>query len=142
SRGTIPCNVGAIGVTGGAAANALAAEADLVLAVGTRLSDFTIASRSLLRNPSATLIQFNAAGFDAAKHGALPLVADARAGIDALGRALATWAAPVDWTAKARSLAAEWNETVTQATAASNAALPSDAQVLGAVNRAAGPRDV
>src|SRR6266404_33315 len=137
-----PCAIGAIGVTGGTAANALAAEADLVVAVGTRLSDFTTASRSLFRNPSAKLIQLNAAGFDAAKHGALPLVADARAGLDALDRALATWAAPVDWTTKARSLAAEWNETVTQATAASNAALPSDAQVLGAVNRAAGPRDV
>src|SRR5437870_4691725 len=66
------CAVGAIGVTGGAAANTLAAEADVILAVGTRLSDFTTASRSLFRNPSATLIQLNAAGFDAAKHGALP----------------------------------------------------------------------
>jgi 3D-(3,5/4)-trihydroxycyclohexane-1,2-dione acylhydrolase (decyclizing) len=134
--------MGAIGVTGGTAANALAAEADLVVAVGTRLSDFTTASRSLFRNPSVALVQLNAAGFDAAKHGALSLVADARTGLDALDRALATWAAPADWTTKARSLAAEWNETVTQATASSNAALPSDAQVLGAVNRAAGPRDV
>jgi 3D-(3,5/4)-trihydroxycyclohexane-1,2-dione acylhydrolase (decyclizing) len=137
-----PCNVGAIGVTGGTAANALAAEADLVLAVGTRLSDFTTASRSLLRGPSATLIQLNAAGFDAAKHGALPLIADARAGIDALDHTLAGWGAPADWTAKARALAAEWNETVTRAMALSNAALPSDAQVLGAVNRATGQRDV
>jgi 3D-(3,5/4)-trihydroxycyclohexane-1,2-dione acylhydrolase (decyclizing) len=137
-----PCAVGAIGVTGGTAANALAAEADLVLAVGTRLSDFTTASRSLFRNPSATLIQLNAAGFDVAKHGALPLVADARAGLDALDRALATWASPADWTTKARGLAAEWNETVTQATASSNVAVPSDAKVLGAVNRAVGPRDV
>ena len=84
----------------------------------------------------------NTAGFDAAKHGALPLVADARAGLEALARALAIWAAPADWTTKARGLAAEWNETVTQATASSHAALPSDAQVLGAVNRAAGPGDV
>jgi 3D-(3,5/4)-trihydroxycyclohexane-1,2-dione acylhydrolase (decyclizing) len=128
-----PCAVDAIGVTGGTAANALAAEADVILAVGTRLSDFTTGSRSLFRNPSAALVQLNAASFDAAKHGALPLVADARAGLDALDRALATWAAPADWTTKARSLAAEWNETVTQATASSNAALPSDAQVLGAV---------
>src|SRR5712671_4151270 len=137
-----PCAMGAIGVTGGTAANALAAEADLILAVGTRLSDFTTASRSLFRTPSATLIQLNAAGFDAAKHGALPLIADARAGLQALDRALATWAAPADWTTKARDLAAVWNETVTRATASSNAVLPSDAQVLGAVNRAAGPRDV
>ena len=84
----------------------------------------------------------NAAGFDAAKHGALPLVADARAGLEALEGALAAWAAPVDWTAKARDLAAKWNTTVAQATAPSNAARPSDAQVLGAVNRAAAPQDV
>jgi 3D-(3,5/4)-trihydroxycyclohexane-1,2-dione acylhydrolase (decyclizing) len=137
-----PCAVGAIGVTGGSVANDLAAEADLILAIGTRLSDFTTASRSLFRNPSGQLIQLNAAGFDAAKHGALPLVADARAGLEALESALAAWTAPADWTAKARRLAAKWNATVAQATAASNAALPSDAQVLGAVNRAAAPQDV
>jgi 3D-(3,5/4)-trihydroxycyclohexane-1,2-dione acylhydrolase (decyclizing) len=137
-----PSAMGAIGVTGGTAANALAAEADVIVAVGTRLSDFTTASRSLFRNPSKALVQLNTAGFDAAKHGALPLVADARAGLGALDHALSRWSAPPDWTTKARRLAAEWNETVTRATAFSNAALPSDAQVLGAVNRAVGPRDV
>jgi 3D-(3,5/4)-trihydroxycyclohexane-1,2-dione acylhydrolase (decyclizing) len=137
-----PCAVGAIGVTGGSAANELAAEADLILAIGTRLSDFTTASRSLFLNPSSRLIQLNAAGFDAAKHGALPLVADARAGLEALEGALAAWSAPADWTAKARDLTAKWNAKVAQATAPSNAALPSDAQVLGAVNRAAAPQDV
>jgi len=136
------CNVGAIGVTGGTAANTLAAEADLILAVGTRLSDFTTASRSLFRNPLARLIQLNTASFDAAKHGALPLIADARNGLDALDGTLAGWTAPAEWTNKAHSLAAEWNETVTRATASSNAALPSDAEVLGAVNRTAAPRDV
>jgi 3D-(3,5/4)-trihydroxycyclohexane-1,2-dione acylhydrolase (decyclizing) len=134
--------MGAIGVTGGTAANALAAEADLILAVGTRLSDFTTASRSLFRNSSATLVQLNAAAFDAGKHGALPLVADARSGLEALDDALAGWSTPDDWTIKARGLAAVWNETVMRTTAPSNAALPSDAQVLGTVNRAAGPRDV
>jgi 3D-(3,5/4)-trihydroxycyclohexane-1,2-dione acylhydrolase (decyclizing) len=137
-----PCAVGAIGVTGGSAANELAAEADLILAIGTRLSDFTTASRSLFRNPSARLIQLNAAGFDAAKHGALPLVADARAGLEALEGTLAAWTASADWIARAQDLAAEWNATVAQATAPSNAALPSDAQVLGAVNRAVDPQDL
>jgi len=137
-----PCAVGAIGVTGASAANQLAAEADLILAIGTRLSDFTTASRSLFRNPSARLIQLNAASFDAAKHGALPLVADARAGLQALEGALAGWTAPADWTAKARDLAGIWNATVAQATAPSNAVLPSDTQVLGAVNRTAAPQDV
>src|SRR5215472_11906063 len=110
-----PCAVGAIGVTGGSAANELAAEADLILAIGTRLSDFTTASRSLFRNALARLIQLNAAGFDAAKHGALPLIADARAGLEALEGALAGWTAPAYWTAKARDLAAKWNATVAQA---------------------------
>jgi 3D-(3,5/4)-trihydroxycyclohexane-1,2-dione acylhydrolase (decyclizing) len=137
-----PCAVGAIGVTGGTAANRLAAEADAILAIGTRLSDFTTASRSLFRNPAMTLIQLNVAGYDAAKHGALPLVADVRAGLEALGEALAGWTAPAGWTAKARGLAAQWNTTVTQATASSNVALPSDAQVLGMVNRAAGLGDI
>ena len=136
------CAMGAIGVTGGTAANGLAAEADLILAIGTRLTDFTTASRSLFRNPSAKLIQLNAASFDSGKHHALPLVSDARAGLEALEGALAGWTAPAEWSAKARNLAAEWNATVTQATAPSNTPLPSDAQVLGAVNRAADPRDV
>jgi len=136
-----PCNMGAIGVTGGTAANELAAGADLILAIGTRLSDFTTGSRSLFRNPSARLIQLNAAGFDTAKHGALPLVADAQVGLEALDGALPAWKAPAEWTANAQRLAAQWNATVAQATAPSNAMLPSDAQVLGAVNRAAGPRD-
>ena len=136
-----PCNMGAIGVTGGTAANELAAGADLILAIGTRLSDFTTGSRSLFRNPSARLIQLNAAGFDTAKHGALPLVADAQVGLEALDGALPAWKAPAEWTANAQRLAAQWNATVAQATAPSNAMLPSDAHVLGAVNRAAGPRD-
>jgi 3D-(3,5/4)-trihydroxycyclohexane-1,2-dione acylhydrolase (decyclizing) len=137
-----PCNMGAIGVTGGTAANTLAAEADVVLAVGTRLSDFTTASRSLFRNPAVRLIQLNVAGYDAAKHGALPLVADARSGLEALNAALAAWRVPAAWTTKAGGVAAEWDQAVTQATCASNAALPSDAEVLGAVNRAAAPCDV
>ena len=90
----------------------------------------------------AQIIQLNAAGFDAVKHGALPLIADARAGLDALDHTLAAWTAPAEWTAKARALVADWNTAVTRATAPSNAALPSDAQVLGAVNRAAGPTDM
>src|SRR5437868_719100 len=137
-----PCAVGAIGVTGGSAANALAAEADAILAIGTRLSDFTTASGTLFRNPERHLIQLNIAAYDAVKHSALPLVADAQVGLAALGQAVAGWSAPSVWTAKARRLAAEWNDAVAQATAPSNTALPSDAQVLGAVNRAVDPEDV
>jgi 3D-(3,5/4)-trihydroxycyclohexane-1,2-dione acylhydrolase (decyclizing) len=134
-----PRNVGAIGVTGAAAANALGEEADLVLAVGTRLQDFTTGSRRLFKGQ---VLQLNVAPHDAAKHGALPLVADAQAGLAALGAALAGWRAPAAWTARARALTAEWHETVARATAPGNASLPSDAEVVGAVNRAAGLGDV
>ncbi len=137
-----PMAVGAIGVTGSSAANALAATADVVLAIGTRLSDFTTASRSLFRKPGLQLIQLNAAPFDAAKHGAVPLVADAHAGLEALDKALDGWTAPSAWAEQASALIGEWNAAVALATAPSNAALPSDAQVLGAVNRAAAPADI
>jgi 3D-(3,5/4)-trihydroxycyclohexane-1,2-dione acylhydrolase (decyclizing) len=113
-----------------------------VLAIGTRLADFTTASRTLFRNPELRLIQLNAAAYDAVKHGALPLVTDAQTGLEALGQALAGWKAPAVWTAKAQRLAAEWNGAVMQATAPSDTAVPSDAQVLGAVNRAAAPGDI
>jgi 3D-(3,5/4)-trihydroxycyclohexane-1,2-dione acylhydrolase (decyclizing) len=137
-----PAAVGALGVTGASAANTLAAEADVVLAVGTRLTDFTTASRSLFRNPEMTLIQLNAAGFDAAKHGALALVGDARTGLEALSAKLGSTRTPASWTDKARQLTHGWNAAVDRATATSNAPLPSDAQVLGAVNRASDPDDV
>ncbi|MBW8725821.1 MAG: 3D-(3,5/4)-trihydroxycyclohexane-1,2-dione acylhydrolase (decyclizing) [Inquilinus limosus] len=133
-----PANAGSIGVTGSSAANALAVDADVVLAVGTRLQDFTTGSRALFRAPGRTLIQLNAAVFDAGKHGALPLVADARRGLDELSEALGSWTAPKAQSDRTRGLIAEWTASVDRATAASNAPLPSDAQVLGAVNRSAG----
>lgn len=136
-----PQNAGAIGVTGSAAANALAREADLILAVGTRLQDFTTGSRALIEG-GGRLIQLNVAAFDAGKHGAAPLVGDARRTLDDLGAALGGHAAPAAWQDRARAAIADWNRVVDRVTAAGNAELPSDAQVLGAVNRRAGPRDV
>jgi len=129
--------VGSIGVTGSLAANALAGEADVVLAVGTRLQDFTTGSRAVLPG-RARLIQLNVAGFDAHKHGAMPLVGDALRTLDELGAALEGYAAPPAWQARVTGLAAEWNAAVDVATAP-GLELPTDAQVLGAVNRAAGP---
>ncbi len=136
-----PQAVGAIGVTGSAAANTLAREADLVLAVGTRLQDFTTGSRALLPG-GPRLIQLNVQPFDAGKHGAAPLVGDARVTLDALTAALGGHASPVSWQARAAALTAEWTAAVDAATAPGNAVRPSDAQVLGAVNRAARPGDV
>jgi len=94
-----PANVGAIGVTGSTVANELASRADLVLAVGTRLADFTTGSRALFG--TARLVGLNVASFDAGKHGALPLVADAARGLAALDRKLGAWQVPPAWHARA-----------------------------------------
>jgi 3D-(3,5/4)-trihydroxycyclohexane-1,2-dione acylhydrolase (decyclizing) len=126
-----PCNVGAIGVTGTAAANTLAARADVVLAIGARLGDFATGSRALFAE--AKLVQLNVAPFDAAKHGAIGLVADADAGLEALERGLKDWKAPVAWTAEAGRLIGAWNRQAERITAPTKAK-PSDAQVLGVVN--------
>ncbi|MBI2892783.1 MAG: 3D-(3,5/4)-trihydroxycyclohexane-1,2-dione acylhydrolase (decyclizing) [Deltaproteobacteria bacterium] len=138
-----PLLAGAIGVTGSAAANELAREADVILCVGTRLSDFTTASRTLFEDPGVRRIGLNVAAFDARKHGSLPLVADAREALGELDAALGSWRAPEEWTARARRGIAEWNGVVDRVTAPGGAAGPlTDAQVLGAVNRASRPEDV
>ena len=129
-----PLNAGALGVTGTAAANDLAREADLVIAIGSRLADFATGSRALF--PQATLIQLNVGAFDAGKHAALPLVADAGRGLAALDRALKSWSAAANWTAKAKRLARQWLKTTEAATAPAKG-MASDAEVLGAVDRAA-----
>ena len=131
-------NMAAVGVTGTDAANRLAAEADLVLAVGTRLQDFTTGSWALFGAEPKTIIGLNVQAFDAGKHRALPLLADAREGLAELAEAIGSWKAPESWTANAKAGKAEWQKEAGKATAASNAALPSDAQVIGAVQRTLG----
>jgi len=133
-----PLNMGAIGVTGTSAANQLAEKADVVLAVGTRFQDFTTGSWALFRNPDKTIIGLNVQPFDAFKHRALPLVADARVGLTELAEHLGGWAAPKAWTDKARKGKAEWRKAADAVTASTNAPLPSDAQVIGSVQRAMG----
>jgi 3D-(3,5/4)-trihydroxycyclohexane-1,2-dione acylhydrolase (decyclizing) len=133
-----PLNMGAVGVTGTSAANRLAEEADLVLAVGTRLQDFTTGSWALFKNEGKTIIGLNVQGFDAGKHRALPLVADAREGLAELMAALPSYKAPASWTANARKGKAEWQAAAARFTGPTNATLPSDSQVVGAVQRAVG----
>ncbi|MDN5929154.1 MAG: 3D-(3,5/4)-trihydroxycyclohexane-1,2-dione acylhydrolase (decyclizing) [Hyphomicrobiales bacterium] len=133
-----PLNMGAIGVTGTSAANRLAEKADVVLAVGTRFQDFTTGSWALFHNPDKTIIGLNVQSFDAFKHRALPLVADARVGLTELAEHLGGWAAPSAWTADAKKGKAEWRKAADAVTAPTNAPLPSDAQVIGAVQRAMG----
>jgi 3D-(3,5/4)-trihydroxycyclohexane-1,2-dione acylhydrolase (decyclizing) len=132
-----PLHMGAVGGTGTAAANRLAAEADLVLAVGTRLQDFTTGSWALFQADAMRLVSLNVQPFDAGKHRALPLVADARVGLDALDAALGAWRSPTGWTEAAAAARARWLAEAAAVLAPTNA-LPSDAQVIGAVHRARG----
>src|SRR5215217_365385 len=104
-----PQSLGAIGATGTTAANGIAREADVVLGIGTRWSDFTTASRSLFADPDVRFVNLNLAAVDAFKHAGLPLVADARAGLEALSDALEGWSASPEHTQRARELALEWD---------------------------------
>ena len=130
-----PLQAGAIGVTGAPAANALARDADLILAVGTRLSDFTTGSHTLF--PQARVVGINVNAFDAQKCRATELVADARLGLEALSRALAGWRADPAWTARAEREAGAWRERVAAITGVRDVALPYDGEVIGAVQRSA-----
>jgi 3D-(3,5/4)-trihydroxycyclohexane-1,2-dione acylhydrolase (decyclizing) len=136
------CNVGPIGVSGSASANALAAEADLALAVGTRLQDFSTGSWAAFRDPEFRLIALNAARFDAHKHRALPVVGDALIGLEELSAALGDWRAPDAWSARGRREYAAWNAVVDRYSGPTNAELPSYAQVIGAINRVCAPNDL
>ena len=141
----LPLNLGGLGVSGTAAANALAAEADLILAVGTRLQDFTTGSGRLFRSPGRRIVALNVQPYDAAKFEALPLVADAREGLTSLSAALGEWRAPAEWSARATHERSAWLATAASFTGAplpTAAALPTDAQVIGAVQRAAQPSDI
>ncbi|TPK09454.1 3D-(3,5/4)-trihydroxycyclohexane-1,2-dione acylhydrolase (decyclizing) [Mesorhizobium sp. B2-5-9] len=131
-------NMAAVGVTGTSAANRLAEEADVVLAIGTRLQDFTTGSWALFKNSGKTIIGLNVQPFDAGKHRALPLVADAWEGLAELATALQGWKAPAAWTDNAAAGKKAWQADVAKVTASTNTAFPSDAQVIGAVQRAMG----
>jgi 3D-(3,5/4)-trihydroxycyclohexane-1,2-dione acylhydrolase (decyclizing) len=131
-----PCNLGSIGVTGSSAANAAAAAADVVVGLGTRLQDFTTGSRALFRAPGRRLVQVNVAAYDAAKHGAIPVVGDAGAVLRRLHERLCGWRAPLGTRTMAAAIA-EWNAAWEKVTAPPERSLPSDAQVIGAVWRTA-----
>ncbi|MCP4317007.1 MAG: 3D-(3,5/4)-trihydroxycyclohexane-1,2-dione acylhydrolase (decyclizing) [Hyphomicrobiales bacterium] len=130
--------LGAVGVTGTSAANAMAENADVVLAVGTRLQDFTTGSWALFKNPDMQIIGLNVQPFDAGKHDALPLVCDAGVGLQSLTGKLGDWKLGEGTTASVTAAKAAWMQDAEAATAPSNADLPSDAQVIGAVQRATG----
>jgi 3D-(3,5/4)-trihydroxycyclohexane-1,2-dione acylhydrolase (decyclizing) len=134
-----PLNMGAIGVNGSSAANILAEQADVVLAVGTRLQDFTTGSWALFQNDRKAIIGLNTQLFDATKHCALPLVGDADAGLKMIAADIGTYRAPDDWVRHATGSRAKWLADAARVMAATNIEHPSEAQVIGAVNRIVGP---
>jgi 3D-(3,5/4)-trihydroxycyclohexane-1,2-dione acylhydrolase (decyclizing) len=137
-----PSALGAIGVTGTDGANAMAREADVVVGVGTRWSDFATASHSIFANPEARFVNVNVAPVDAFKHAATPLVADARAALAALAGALEGWRVDDDWRETAARHNRDWDQKVERVYRAGHGPLPSQGEVLGAVNDAAEARDV
>ena len=131
-----PLQLGAVGVTGSPAANAIAKDADCVIAVGTRLQDFTTGSHSLFGD--AALVSVNVNAFDALKARAVAVRSDARRGLDALSAALAGWRADAGWRQKAVAEARRWRDEVARITGRRElapGALPCDGEVIGAVQR-------
>ncbi|MFN8590688.1 MAG: 3D-(3,5/4)-trihydroxycyclohexane-1,2-dione acylhydrolase (decyclizing) [Thermomicrobiales bacterium] len=147
-KGALPWNhawnAGPVGSNGGLAANRLAREADLVIAVGTRLSDFTTASHTQFQHPEVRFIGINVSSRDAFKFGALPLIGDAQVTLDALREALAArkFRTDASYGDRVESLKAEWDAAVDGIRAVENPVHLTQANVIGMVNAASGPRDV
>ncbi|MDX2547591.1 3D-(3,5/4)-trihydroxycyclohexane-1,2-dione acylhydrolase (decyclizing) [Streptomyces sp. WI04-05B] len=139
-----PYAVGGLGSTGSYAANELARDADVVLGIGTRYSDFTTASHTVFANPDVTFVNLNVARLDAVKHSAEPLVADARLGIQALAGALTDWEVDQEYRNRTRQLIARTREIEETCFAPERTTgqLPAQTQILGALNDVLGDRDV
>ena len=134
-----PLNLGGIGVTGTMAANRLARQADLVIGIGTRYSDFTTASKTAFQNPEVRFINLNAAEFDAYKHHALPLTGDARAGLEELLELLSGYCVEDAYRAEAVRLHQDWEAEVDRVYAIRNEPLPSQGELIGALNELSAP---
>jgi 3D-(3,5/4)-trihydroxycyclohexane-1,2-dione acylhydrolase (decyclizing) len=137
-----PSALGAIGVTGTFAANRLAADADVVVGIGTRWSDFTTASKTAFRNEDVRFVNVNVADVDAAKHGGIRLVGDARASLERLVELLRGWSVEPAYREEAARLNREWDAEVARLYALRNEPLPAQSEVIGAVNDASAPTDV
>jgi 3D-(3,5/4)-trihydroxycyclohexane-1,2-dione acylhydrolase (decyclizing) len=141
-RSDHPLALGAVGSTGTLAANRLAREADLVIGIGTRWSDFTTASKSAFQDPEVRFLNMNVSEFDVAKHSGLPLTCDARVGLEALAEQLAEHRVAADWEQRARDEVTAWAGEVERLVHAGHEPLPSQAEVIGAINDAAGETGV
>lgn len=138
-----PQYLGGIGATGTTAANRLAAEADVIIGIGTRYSDFTTASRTVFQHPNVVFVNINVASFDAYKHGSqLPVIADARETLDALRPELSTWKVSDEYAERIRREKAEWDAVVDASFAPSGLALPGQPEIIDAIQSSSAPRDV
>ncbi len=137
-----PLNLGATGATGTEGANHFSREADLIIGIGTRYSDFTTASKTAFQNPDVRFININIAEFDAHKHNALPLTGDARTVLEELSVLLHPYQVDTSYSAMAAAFNKSWDLKVSEAYKADLNATPSQAEVLGAVNSFSGPDDV
>ena len=134
-----PQNAGPVGSIGGSAANRLARDADLVLAVGTRLGDFVTASKTAFQHPDVQFVGLNVVPMDAAKLGALSVVADAREGLEALGRELKGWTGTdAGYREEVASLIGDWHARVDAQLQDTGSAPPSQGSVIGTVNAVTG----
>jgi 3D-(3,5/4)-trihydroxycyclohexane-1,2-dione acylhydrolase (decyclizing) len=145
-KGSLPWDhsqaVGAIGATGTLAANRLAREADLVIGIGTRYSDFTSASMTAFQNPHVRFVNINTAEFDAYKVAALPVVADARVALEQLTTWLSAYRVSKEYETEAASLKVQWEAEVDRLFHLNNPGRPAQSEVIGAIWEASGPRDV
>ncbi len=137
-----PLALGAIGSTGTTAANPMAAEADVVLGIGTRYSDFTTASRTAFQHPDVRFVNINVAPLDAHKHAGVAVLADAREALRALLPAAQEVSTPQAYRDRAQELGREWDRTVERAYTLGHGPLPAQSEVIGTVNELSGPRDV
>ncbi len=137
-----PLNLGAIGVTGTLGANLLARDADLVIGIGTRYSDFTTASKTAFQNPDVRFININVTEFDAHKHSAIPLVGDARVTLEELMAALEGWQTDASYQAQAKRFNQEWDAEVERIYNLEHGPLMSQGEVIGVVNKLSKPDDV
>ena len=139
-----PLSLGAVGATGGTAANRLARDADVVIGIGTRWSDFTTASHSAFQDPGVQFVNVNVAAFDAGKQSGLPVVADARVALVQLREALSGWRVDAAWEARARDEADQWATEVgrVQSLDGDHGGPPTQSQVIKEINDAAGDTGV
>ncbi len=137
-----PCQLGALGATGTLAANRIALEADLVIGIGTRYSDFTTASKTIFQNPAVRFVNINVFEMDAFKHSAIPLTADARATLEELSKALKDYRVPPKYTEKIAALRAEWTREEERLFHLDLHPLPAQSEIIHAIWESSAPKDV